>query len=83
MKVIEVKNLNKTFKVKAKERGLKGSLKSIIKTLTRIYTFLKKRSKSNYYTAIHQKMSPVNFGGYYYGGKNENERCDPAGQFHG
>ena len=31
MKVIEVKNLNKTFKVKAKERGLKGSLKSIIK----------------------------------------------------
>ena len=27
--VIEVKNLNKTFKVKLKEKGLKGSLKSI------------------------------------------------------
>ena len=31
MKVIEVKNLNKNFKVKIKEKGLKGSLKSIIK----------------------------------------------------
>ena len=31
MKVIEVKNLNKSFKVKIKEKGLKGSLKSIIK----------------------------------------------------
>ena len=29
--VIEVKKLNKTFKVKLKEKGLKGSLKSIIK----------------------------------------------------
>ena len=31
MKVIEVKNLSKSFKVKIKEKGLKGSLKSIIK----------------------------------------------------
>ena len=31
MKVIEVKLLSKTFKVKQKEKGLKGSLKSIIK----------------------------------------------------
>ena len=31
MKVIEVRNLSKSFKVKIKERGLKGSLKSIIK----------------------------------------------------
>ena len=31
MGVIEVKNLSKTFKVKLKEKGLKGSLKSIIK----------------------------------------------------
>lgn len=31
MKVIEVKKLSKTFKVKLKEKGLKGSLKSIIK----------------------------------------------------
>ena len=30
MKVIEVKNLSKTFKVKIKEKGLKGSLKSIV-----------------------------------------------------
>ena len=29
--VIEVKKLSKTFKIKLKERGLKGSLKSIIK----------------------------------------------------
>ena len=29
--VIEVKNLNKTFKVKLKEKGLKGSLKSMFK----------------------------------------------------
>ena len=27
--VIEVKNLNKTFRVKLKEKGLKGSIKSI------------------------------------------------------
>ena len=31
MSVIEVKNLSKTFKVKLKEKGFKGSLKSIIK----------------------------------------------------
>lgn len=31
MKVIEVKNLAKTFKVKVKEKGLKGSLKAIFK----------------------------------------------------
>lgn len=31
MAIIEVKNLSKTFKVKLKEQGLKGSLKSIIK----------------------------------------------------
>lgn len=31
MNVIEVKNLSKTFKVKTKEKGLKGSLKSIFK----------------------------------------------------
>ena len=31
MAIIEVKNLSKTFKVKLKDKGLKGSLKSIIK----------------------------------------------------
>ena len=31
MKIIEVNNLSKTFNVKIKEKGLKGSLKSIIK----------------------------------------------------
>ena len=31
MSVIEVKHLSKTFKVKLKEKGLKGSLKSIVK----------------------------------------------------
>ena len=31
MKVIEVKNLSKTFKVKVKDKGLKGSLKAIVK----------------------------------------------------
>jgi len=31
MSVIKVKNLSKTFKVKLKEKGLKGSLKSIVK----------------------------------------------------
>lgn len=30
MKIIEVKNLNKKFKIKEKEKGLKGSLKSIV-----------------------------------------------------
>lgn len=31
MNIIEVKNLNKQFKIKEKEKGIKGSLKSIIK----------------------------------------------------
>lgn len=31
MKIIEVKNLNKKFKIKEKEKGLKGSIKSIFK----------------------------------------------------
>ena len=31
MKIIEVKNLNKKFKIKEKEKGLKGSVKSIFK----------------------------------------------------
>ena len=31
MSIIEVKGLNKKFKVKEKEKGIKGSLKSIIK----------------------------------------------------
>ena len=31
MSIIEVKNLNKQFKVKEKEKGIKGSLKSIVK----------------------------------------------------
>ena len=31
MKAIEVQNLSKSFKVKQKEKGLKGSLKAIIK----------------------------------------------------
>ncbi len=31
MSIIEVKNLNKKFKIKEKEKGIKGSLKSIVK----------------------------------------------------
>ena len=31
MAIINVKNLSKTFKVKLKEKGLKGSIKSIFK----------------------------------------------------
>ena len=31
VKIIEVKNLNKEFKVKEKEKGIKGSIKSIFK----------------------------------------------------
>ena len=31
MKIIEVKNLNKKFKIKEKEKGIKGSIKSIFK----------------------------------------------------
>ena len=30
MNIIEVKNLNKEFKIKEKEKGIKGSLKSIV-----------------------------------------------------
>lgn len=30
MNIIEVKNLNKTFKMKEKEKGITGSIKSII-----------------------------------------------------
>jgi len=33
MSIIEVKNLNKNFKIKEKEKGIKGSLKSIIKPI--------------------------------------------------
>ena len=31
MNIIEVKNLSKTFKIKQKEKGIKGSIKSIFK----------------------------------------------------
>ena len=31
MAIIEVKDLSKTFKVKLKEKGLKGSVKSIVR----------------------------------------------------
>ena len=31
MNIINVKNLNKKFKIKEKEKGIKGSLKSIVK----------------------------------------------------
>ena len=31
MNIIEVKNLNKTFRIKEKEKGIKGSIKSIVK----------------------------------------------------
>ncbi len=46
MKVIEVKNLSKTFKVKIKEKGLKGSLKSIIKAKYKIVKAVKNISFS-------------------------------------
>ena len=36
MNVIEIKNLGKTFKVKVKEEGLKGSIKSIFKPKTKV-----------------------------------------------
>ena len=41
MGVIEVKNLSKTFKVKLKEKGLKGSLKSIFKPKYKIVEAVK------------------------------------------
>lgn len=31
MNIIQVKNLNKEFRIKEKERGIKGSIKSVIK----------------------------------------------------
>ena len=37
MAIIEVKNLSKTFKVKLKEKGLKGSIKSIFKPKYKTY----------------------------------------------
>ena len=42
MAIIEVKNLSKTFKVKLKEKGLKGSLKSIFKPKYKLIFQLKK-----------------------------------------
>lgn len=36
MSIIQVKNLNKEFKIKEKEKGIKGSIKSIIKPKYRI-----------------------------------------------
>ena len=41
MSVIEVKNISKTFKVKLKEKGLKGSLKSIVKPKYKKFTISK------------------------------------------
>ena len=41
MSVIKVKNLSKTFKVKLKEKGLKGSLKSIVKPKYKIIKAVK------------------------------------------
>ena len=41
MAIIEVKNLSKSFKVKIKEKGLKGSLKSIIKPKYKIVKAVK------------------------------------------
>ena len=35
-KIIEIKHLSKTFKIKEKEKGFKGSLKSIIKPKYRL-----------------------------------------------
>ena len=46
MAVITVKNLSKSFKVKTKEKGLKGSLKSIIKTKYKIIKAVKNISFS-------------------------------------
>ena len=40
MAIIEVKNLSKTFKVKLKEKGLKGSLKSIFNPKYKIQKYL-------------------------------------------
>ena len=44
MNVIEVKNLSKSFKVKLKEKGLKGSLKAIIKPKYKLVKAVKKIS---------------------------------------
>lgn len=41
MSVIEVKNLNKNYKVKIKEKGFLGSLKSIIKSEYKIIKAVK------------------------------------------
>jgi ABC-2 type transport system ATP-binding protein len=41
MSVIKVKNLSKTFKVKLKEKGLKGSLKSLVKPKYKIIKAVK------------------------------------------
>ena len=37
MNAIEVKNLSKKFRIKEKEKGLKGSVKSIFKPKYKIY----------------------------------------------
>ena len=41
MAIIEVNKLSKTFKVKIKEKGIKGSLKSIIKPKYKIVKAVK------------------------------------------
>lgn len=41
MAIIEVKNLSKDFKVKIKEKGLKGSLKAFIKPKYKIIKAVK------------------------------------------
>lgn len=41
MAIIEVKNLSKNFRVKIKDKGLKGSLKSIIKPKYKIVKAVK------------------------------------------
>ena len=46
MKAIEVKNLKKTFKIREKEKGFLGSLKSLIKPKYRIKKAVKKISFS-------------------------------------
>ncbi len=46
MNVIEVKNLSKSFKVKLKEKGLKGSLKAIFKPKYKLIKAVKKISFS-------------------------------------
>ena len=46
MKIIEVKNLNKQFKIKEKEKGFKGSIKSIFKPKFKIINAVKNLSFS-------------------------------------